>query len=57
MNDVDLERDIELAKREFDAAVGRPEEVKAAWAKLSALVKRRGDQFAEQQASETQDSC
>jgi hypothetical protein len=46
-----LEQQIEQAKREFDAAIGRADEVIAAWAKLSALVQRRSE-LQDDQASE-----
>lgn len=40
----DLEPAIEQAKREFDEAIGHPGKLRAAWDKLSTLVRQRGDQ-------------
>ena len=38
-----LEREIQEAKREFDAAIGNPEALQAAWIKLSRLVNFEGE--------------
>jgi hypothetical protein len=38
-----LDHQIEQAKREFDAAIGNPVALQAAWMALSELVKRRSE--------------
>lgn len=41
--DARLEREIRLAKDEFDAAIGNPEALRLAWLKLSGLVMQRSE--------------
>ena len=41
--DARLEREIADAKQQFDAAIGSPDALRAAWANLSTLVKQRSD--------------
>lgn len=41
--DARLEREIAQAKRAFDVSIGDPDALRAAWEKLSALVKQRSE--------------
>ena len=47
LSDARLEREITQAKAEFDAAIGNPVALEAAWLKLSRLVKSRSDEQVE----------
>jgi len=41
LTDARLEQEIALAKREFDDAIGDPDETRKAWIRLSSLIAQR----------------